>query len=179
MKQITAKAWYCGTPEPDRFPKGGEHAQGHLLLVTAARGEAPLVEEISTARMTWKELSFAFGGAKNLAQLASDVERAIGTTGVNTALLRLHLSGVLAMDDSRALHELLESWRARLIRLKLHDATVIAPAEAELQSLTTSAENPLVARVATRLASAMMAGGTDANITRAALRELYLATSAA
>jgi hypothetical protein len=179
MKQITAKAWYCGTPEPDRFPKGGEHAQGHLLLVTAARGEAPVVEGISTARMTWKELSFAFGAAKSLTQLASDVESAIGTTGVNAALLRLHLSGVLSMDDSRALHELFESWRARLIRLKLHDTTVIAPADAELQSLTASAENPLVARVATRLAGAMMTGGPDAAIAQAALRELYHATSAA
>jgi DNA repair exonuclease SbcCD nuclease subunit len=178
LKQINTNAWYCGTPEPDRFPKGGEHAQGHILVVRAARGEAPLVEGISTARMTWKELSFAIGRADNLAQLAIEVESAIGT-GVNAALLRLHLTGALTMEAIRALDELLETWRARLIRLKLHNATVIAPAERELHGLTACAENPLVARVATRLAGTMLSGGPEAAIAQMALRELYLATTVA
>ena len=177
-KQITDKAWYAGTPEPDRFPKGTDHAQGHILAVQANRGGLPLVEQIPIATMAWRELSFTFGEVNDPARLAGEVERAIGT-GANKALLRLHLAGVVAIEESGALDRLIESWQARFIRLKLEDSVVIAPSDAELRSLTTRAEDPLIARVAARLAQTIAEGSPEAVAAQSALRELYLATSSA
>ena len=65
-KQVSLKAWYSGTPEIDRFPKGEGNDPGNILKVTISRGHAPVVEKITTGHFAWKELAFRFSDDASL-----------------------------------------------------------------------------------------------------------------
>lgn len=176
-KQVGSKAWYSGTPELDRFTKGGEHNPGHILVVEAARGQVPRVEAVPTGGIRWHDHAFNFVDDHSLERLKEEVEGLIGNRA-NQDLLFLHLAGSLGIAALTRLEQSLESWSARLIRLKLEQGTTIAPTPAEVDELTRRAGDPLVCRVANRLVE--MAAGADeaAAIARIALRELHAACNA-
>lgn len=174
-KQVGPKAWYAGTPELDRFVKGGDHDPGNILIVTAERGATPSVKSVRTARFGWHEVPFCFTTDADLAQLESAVNNLIGLRA-GQDLLRLELRGSLSIEASLRLEALLETWRARLLRLKLSDTTIIAPSEAEIQALTQRASDPLISRVATRLIQLATGNTEDALAAQIALRQLHAAT---
>ncbi len=172
-KQVGALAWYAGTPELDRFPRGEDYAGGHVLAVTAERGSPPSVKPIRTARLGWHQSDFAFTDDRSITQLATHLDMLIGPR-VGADSLRLTLSGALSLDASGQLRELLESYRARLLQLRLEDRTVTAPSIEEIAALTQRAEDPLISRVAAKLVARAAAGDPeDAAIARIALRELH------
>ncbi len=171
-KQISSMAWYSGTPEPDRFSKGDGNRPGQVLVVKASRGGAPEISEIPTARLCWQQLDFTLADDSSLGQLKNRVDELIGNRAGDT-LLRLGLAGSLGIDASARLDGLLDAWRARLLRLKLSDKTVIAPSEEEIVLLTQRAEDPLMARVAERLVDVAAGKDADAEVARIALRELH------
>ena len=176
-KQVGPCAWYSGTPEPDRFPKGGDHDQGNILAVTVGRGAAPQVERVRTGRFAWHVRDFTFADDADVAQLAAQLHELLATrTGED--LLRLTLQGSLGLAATDQLEQLLESQQARLLRLKLTDHTVMAPSEEEIAALTQRATDPLIAHVAATLVA--RAAGTDdaALVARVALRELHAAAHA-
>ena len=173
-KKITDRAWYSGTPEIDRFPKGVENRPGNVLAVEAARGMAPVVTEIRTARLNWLSHSFTFSGDESLNTLATDIEKLIGNRAQED-LLVLELAGSLGIAASVQLESLLDGWRARLLRIKLADGTTIAPTQAEVAALIERAGDPLISRVAKRLIAEECMGGEAKEIARIALRELYAA----
>lgn len=72
------------------------------------------------------------------------------------------------------MQQALESWEARLLRLKLSDRTTAAPTAEELEGLTRRAGDPLISRVAARLAEQARGAGEEAEVARLALRELYV-----
>lgn len=172
-KQVAAKAWYAGTPELDRFIKGEEHDPGNILAVEAGRGEAPVVQRIRTAALGWHELEFHFD-ADNLGNLHPQLEQVIGDQA-GRHLLRLRLSGALGIEASTRLEQLLESWRARLLRLKLDNHTTLAPSAAELEQLARRPDDPLISRVAAQLSADLQDPGETGAVARAALRELHAA----
>ncbi len=173
-KQVDAKAWYAGTPELDRFPKGGEHDPGNVLVVEARRDATPLVTRVATSRLRWNELTFDFAGDASLNTLQ---ERLTGLLGAraNEDLLRLSLTGSLGIEAANRLEELLESLGARLLRMKLANGTLIAPTEAELQALTARSGDPLIASVARKLVERAAGDSEEAQVARIALRELHAA----
>jgi DNA repair exonuclease SbcCD nuclease subunit len=173
-KQVAAKAWYAGTPEPDRFPKGGDHDAGNVLVVEVERGGAPRVVKTRTGRFNWTELSFDLADDTALAQLDGRLTSLLGQR-TDEDLLRLSLSGSLGIEASVRLEQIRESLDARLLRLKLVDRTVLAPTGAEVQALTQGGCDPLIARVAGQLVERAAGDGEDAAIARAALRELHAA----
>lgn len=177
-KQVAAKAWYSGTPELDRFVKGIDHNPGNLLVVEVSRGQLPQVQCVRTGKIGWHELEFSFPDDTGLARLKELVDEKIGTRA-NQDLLRLHLRGSLGIGASTQLEQMLDAWDARLLRLKLDNQTTIAPSTAELDQLTQRAGDPLLSRVATKLAA--MAVSSDvhqAAVARIALRELHTACTA-
>jgi len=174
-KQVGAKAWYAGTPELDRFVKGGEHNPGNVLAVTAKRGELPEVTTIRTFRFAWSELPFSLTNDAELEQLEAALNQSVGLQP-GQSLLRLDLRGSLGLEASARLDALLEKWRARLVRLKLNNATVIAPSEAEIHALTQRAGDPLISRVAARLVQQASGTSEDAAAAQLALRQLHAAT---
>jgi len=173
-KQVGPKAWYSGTLEIDRFPKGDGNDPGNVLKVTLSSGKAPQVEKISSSRFLWKEMTFRFSDDASLDILAAELDDAIGNRG-DEHLLLLSLEGSLGIEASGRLEKLLESWESRLLRLKLGHRVTIAPSDAEIATLTQRAEDPLIARVADQLVAQIEGDSEDAAIARLALRELHAA----
>ena len=171
-KQVSGKAWYAGTPELDRFVKGEQHDPGNVLAVEAERGHDPVVRRFKTAAIGWHELEFHFADDSGLGLLGQQVESTIGDWNARH-LLRLRLSGALGMDAAKRLEELLETWKARLLRLKLDDRTTLAPSATELDELARRANDPLISRVAAQLITELDAPDEQGAIARTALRELY------
>lgn len=173
-KQVGPKAWYSGTPEIDRFPKGEQNQPGHVLVVEAGRNAAPQVEAVPTGAVRWERIAYRFDADSPPDALETRFAGTLGN-GADGALLELEISGELSITDRLRINELLETWEARLIRLKLRDAVREAPSEEEVRELTGRADDPLVARVATRLLEE--SGGDDENaaVARLALRELFQA----
>lgn len=173
-KQVGPKAWYSGTPEIDRFPKGEGHDPGNLLKVTVARGRPPRVEKISTGRFVWKEHRFRFTDDASLDLFSSQLDELVGRQ-VDEHLLLLTLEGSLGIAASGRLETILESWEARLLRLKLDSRVTIAPSEEEIAALTHRPDDPLIATVATELVARSHGETEDAAVARLALRELHAA----
>jgi DNA repair exonuclease SbcCD nuclease subunit len=173
-KQVGPKAWYSGTPEIDRFPKGEGNDPGNLLQVTVSRGQPPLVVKLPSSRFLWKEMAFRFSDDASLDLFASQLDETIGQRG-DEYLLLLSLTGSLGIEASGRLEKIIESWESRLLRLKLDHQMTIAPAEEEILALTQRLGDPLIATVASRLVSQIGGDDEDAAIARLALRELHSA----
>ena len=176
-KQVAGKAWYSGTPELDRFVKGADHNPGNILVVEAGRGQPPQVQCVRTGAIGWHEMECSFADDTGLVRLKELVDEKVGNRA-NTDLLRLHLSGSLGIDASTRLEQLLDAWNARLLRVKLDNQTTIAPSSAELEGLTQRASDPLVSRVAAKLAALAAGHDEPAAVARIALRELHTACTA-
>ena len=97
----------------------------------------------------------------------------------NEDLLRLELNGSLGLEASSDLDALIESLKARLLRLKLANQITIAPTTEEIQSLADRSQDPLISHVASRLLT--MLSSSDVNASAQAsngLRELFKAIQA-
>ncbi len=174
-KEVGENVWYSGTPELDRFPKGNEHKQGNTLVVSATKGEKPEVKVVETKNIKWHEFSINFTDDLGLNYLNDELKDRIGTNA-NKDLVHLHLDGSLGLEAYSNLEIILESFKSRLIRLKLDNLTTISPNSQEMESLTQRANDPLISRVATRLIELSDSSDSDeASVARIALRELYIA----
>jgi len=173
-KQVGAHAWYSGTPEIDRFPKGEGNDPGNLLQVTLARGAAPVVEKLPSSRFRWRTLTFRFSDDASLERFASNLDETLGQRG-DEQLLLLSLEGSLGIAASVRLEKILESWDSRLLRLKLDHRVTIAPSSDEIAALTRRSDDPLIAAVASQLVSQIDGDSESAAIARLALRELHAA----
>ena len=171
-KQVAPKAWYSGTPEIDRFPKGANNDPGNLLVVSAARGEAPRVLQVSTGRYRWNEFTHRFADDDGFDAFQSALTAHIGEWGQDS-LLKLSLDGILGIETSRRLAELIEGLQARLLRLKLEDRVAIAPTSEEIRALAERQADPLVSAVAAKLIA--LSKGPDAETANLALRHLHTA----
>lgn len=173
-KQVGPNAWYSGTPEIDRFPKGEGNDPGNILTVTVSRGQPPVVTKTSTSQFAWKEMAFRFSDDASLELFSQQLDARIGPRG-GQHLLLLTLEGALGMEATRQLEHVIESLEARLVRLKLESRVTTAPTEEEIAALTQSAEDPLIASVATQLLARSRSNDETAAIAQIALRELYSA----
>ena len=171
-KKVAEKAWYSGTPEIDRFPKGEDNDPGNVLIVEVQRGQIPAVEKVKTGEFHWRDIAFDFADDKGPERLSEKLNEELGQRA-NEDLLRLELTGSLGIEASTELQKLLESLRARLLRLRLKDRTSVAPTEEEIQNLTSQTSDPLVARVAQQLLDEAVGSDESAEIARIAIRELH------
>ncbi|WP_035613212.1 DNA repair exonuclease [Haloferula sp. BvORR071] len=171
-KQVGPKAWYSGTPEIDRFPRGEGNRPGYILKVTVARGTLPQVEEWRSAKFEWRELGYRFTEDSGLDLLKGQLDELLGSRS-GDHLLQLRLDGSLGIAAAGRLEELLETLDARLLRLKLYHSVTVAPSEEEAAALTRRAGDPLIVSVASQLAVEALGDDEEAAIARLALRELY------
>jgi DNA repair exonuclease SbcCD nuclease subunit len=174
-KQVSPCAWYSGTPEPDRFPKGSDHAQGQVLIVELdGHGLPPRVEPVPTAQLHWHRLTRSLQGAADLDGLESDVESLTrGSAGRD--LLDLELSGALGLGDRARLEGLLDRWEAACLRVKRDLRLTLQPTGEELASLASRPGDPLLSTVAHQLLGELHSGGESAEVARHALQQLHAA----
>jgi DNA repair exonuclease SbcCD nuclease subunit len=181
LKQVTSKAWYCGTPEPDRFDQGDNNQRGQVLQVEVSRGALPQVQAVSTGRIHWHNIRFRFNSDADLDRFEREVEEL--TTGrVARDLLRVEVSGSLSLAGHRRYDQLVSDLENRLLRLRLKGECQQAPEADELEALTARAEDPLIARVASQLERRLANASNhpdseEAATTRAALCELFRFTT--
>lgn len=168
MKQIQPNAWFSGTPEQDRFAKGSNNQPGHALIVDLTeRGRAPAVTPVPTGCIGWHEPdAFQLMDDAALDSLESQLDTLLGNR-TSTDLLKLTVSGTLSLAGGDRFDALVQSLRARLIRLRLQSQLTIEPSEAELDALT-QRQDPLIAQVACELRD------RSDPLARQALRELHI-----
>ena len=177
-KGIAADAWYSGTPEQDRFPKGAGYRAGLALVVDVpGRGAPPVATPVETGAVRWTELSAHLSDSASL----DDLARRLGGPAAGDApgsCLRLVLDGFLGFGDRKRLdEEVLRDARAAAMRFKLEDRVVPKPSAAELDSLRNRAVDPLISRVAARLDDRSRdpaRSEEDRRAALAALEQLYL-----
>lgn len=181
LRQVSSRAWYSGTPEPDRFDQGAANQRGQVLLVEASRGGLPEVTIAATGRLGWHNLAFHFSQDDDLDRFTAQLDTLLDGR-VARDLLRLEVSGSLSLAGHRRYDALIDDLRTQLLRLRLKGQCQQAPEAAELQALTERPGDPLIAAVARQLrqqldqqaaAGAETAAAEAATITRAALCQLY------
>lgn len=170
-QQVGDKAWYSGTPEPDRFPRGTDYASGQVLVVEVERGGSPQVEAAPTGSTFWRTKSLHVPGDERLADALQELEALAGTrTGRD--LLRLTVTGRVGLASRSELDQRLADLEARFLQLdvdmkKLH----LQPSEDELASLSERPGDPVVAQVAASFLAQL--GGEQDRIAGLALQRLH------
>jgi DNA repair exonuclease SbcCD nuclease subunit len=171
-KQVAPKAWYAGTHEPDRFPRGDAYETGQALVVEVARHKAPVVQRVKSGQLQWHALHHALHGEADVQQLAAAIDARVGDD-VDRHLLDLTLTGSLGLTGIEQLDHLFDRLNARLVRLKLNNQLMLQPSPEELNRLVQRHQDPTIAAVAASLADETGAVGEASETARAALLELH------
>ena len=176
LKQVSENAWYSGTPEPDRFDQGENNNRGQVLQVDVSRLLKPEVKSIATGRIKWHNLNFRFNSDKDLDRFERQVENL--TAGrVSRDLLRVEISGALSLSGYSRFELLKADLENKLIRLRIKGECHKVPESDELEELTSSIQDPLIAQVAGKLKERLNReedlDSEQASIIRLALCELY------
>ena len=150
LKQVGPKAWYSGTPEPDRFPRHADYRAGVVLQVSLRRGQLPAVEPLPTGTLGWHPVQASLHSDADLERLERELEALLGDR-VGRDLVLLEQRGSLSLEAHRRYDALLERLEAQLLRLKRRGHCSEAPGDAELGALTSRPGDPLISQVAAAL----------------------------
>lgn len=162
--QAGARAWYPGTPEPDRFRA---NAPGAVLLATLRDGAPPEVERIETARHPWRRATLTLAPGLDP---AAEIEPLLapGPAG-GEPMIRLDVAGVADLAAHAALSEAAEAARARALHLALDETALsLTPSDADLSAIAAAG---FVRDAADRLAALL--DGPEAAKARRALAHLH------
>lgn len=154
LKQVDARTWYSGTPEPDRFPRHADYRSGLVLQVRLRRGQPPVVEPLPTGILGWHPLQAALHGPADLERLERQLA-ALLAERVGCDLVLLEQSGSLSLADHDRYAALLERLEAQLLRLKRRGRCAEAPGPEEIEALTRRPGDPLISQVAAGLQRAL------------------------
>jgi len=170
-RQVGDKAWYSGTPEPDRFPRGPDYRAGQVLVVDVERGGPPRVEAVATGEISWQLAALHVSGDEGMGDLLNQLEALAGTrTGRD--LLRLTVEGRVGLASRTELDQRLGDLEARFLQLDVDtNGLHLQPTEEELASLSERPGDPLVAQVAASLLARL--GGEEDRIAGLALQRLH------
>jgi hypothetical protein len=172
MVQAGDKSWYSGSHETDRFPKEGQRT-GHVAVVQVNRRSMPVVQPVQTGRTRWLVHSETFATDAGPVALKDALNELVGDGDRGLSLLKLSLGGNLGLEGHAELSAILEDWQAGLLDLRLNKTVAIAPTADEIDALTHTMTNPLIAHVARELQSQITRGGGDAAIAGTAIALLH------
>ena len=158
LKQVGPKAWYSGTPEPDRFPRHADYRAGVVLQVSLRRGQLPVVASRATGGLGWHPVQANLHGDAELERLERELEALLGDR-VGRDLVLLEQRGSLSLEAHQRYHALLERLEAQLLRLKRRGHCSEAPGEAEVEALRRRPGDPLIAQVAAALQQELTSAG--------------------
>jgi DNA repair exonuclease SbcCD nuclease subunit len=128
-KQIDARTWYSGTPEPDRFKSND--AGLALLVEIQAPGAEPTVTRLPTARHPWQTLSRELHVASDLDELIEHLQQL-----PPRVVLSLTLVGKLDLAGQQRLQAALGEATARARHVQVDMAELqLAPTDDDIASL--------------------------------------------
>ena len=172
LKQVTLKARYCGTPEPDCFDQKGSDRRAQVLLVEVERGETPHVTTRSTGHFHWHQLKTELSSAEDLRRLQQQVDERMDGR-VRRDLLHLDLGHSFLDFDSHARYvQWSQNLRERLLAMVDKGSCTAVPAGEQLDALLSRPQNPLVCSVATQLQQQCLEG-PNREVASAAQAELF------
>ncbi len=132
--QISARTWYSGTPEPDRFKANDS---GNVLLVAIEEaGALPKVSPVRAAYYSWDDLEFSLSCAAD----ADALDATLTELGApfDRHVVSLRLSGSLDLSARHQLELLLSRWQARFASLQEDVSALFArPTDADLDRIDT------------------------------------------
>jgi DNA repair exonuclease SbcCD nuclease subunit len=128
-RQIDARTWYSGTPEPDRFKSND--AGLALLVSIEAPGAEPTVTRLPTARHPWQTLSHELRVASDLDELIEHLQQL-----PPRVVLSLTLAGKLDLAGQQRLQAALGEAGARARHIQVDMAELqLAPTDEDIASL--------------------------------------------
>lgn len=127
--KASAKAWYAGTPEQDRFH---DNEPGKALLVTLNKNDKePMVESLHTGKYQWHRIQFDLYVTKDIEGLDDHFAK---YQSAENKIISLHLNGNLSLENRQQLDQLLDSWKAKFAMLEINDTNLkLSPSEQDLQ----------------------------------------------
>lgn len=171
-KQIDARTWYAGTPEPERYL---DNASGQVLAVTIRPGEPPSVEAVGTARHHWLSETAADGEPLDAAVRLMERVDALGSD-TSQAIARLRVSGRVSLAEDQALRRTMENISALVMVTVLDDREMrvsVGPA-ADINTLLDPTLRPIADRLSAEIARGEIGGADDTRVASEALRLLTL-----
>jgi 3',5'-cyclic AMP phosphodiesterase CpdA len=174
--QITARTWYAGTPEPDRYKA---NASGQVLLVEIDGPDAPpRITALATGHYRWRQVTFSCAAlAGGLEPPALALRRELGDLSEgHRQLVQLRLQGCLGMAQRAELEAEIKHLEGELACLEVEDSELSDEPTAADQALLDDAGTVGVA--ARRLRELAGEQGEDAAVAALALRLLYGQASA-
>ena len=176
-KQVEEKAWYSGTHEQDRYPKGEDYQPGNVLVVEVKRGALPDVQRVHVGGCRWHSLEKEIHSDDQLALLSDEINGITGREATRD-LLRMVIRGRLSMKGFEQFDSLVETWRARLMDLRLKNYLEIAPDDQEIEALSRRSD-PMISAVASQLSRRLRDAGDERErkVATIALLELYSAVT--
>ena len=163
---ISDRAWYSGTPEPDRFP---DNEPGFALVVRLEeQGQPAQVERVATAHFTWWKRALTMTGPEGL----SFFEQTAGAVPhPERLLLRLTVNGTASLSTWADAEARLAALEQRLFHLVVDSSGLeVLPEDVELEQFGAGD----LRRVAEVLDTVAREGVRDrAQAASLALRKLY------
>jgi len=125
------RAWYSGTPEPDRFK---DNDSGNVLRVEIdAPGAMPRVEKIDVCQSRWVMHQADLGGSDDVAAMQAWFQELPADS-----LVRLEHAGTLSLTELEEYEQVLADARGRLLHLRLRGPGIVPePSEDELVAIAT------------------------------------------
>ena len=167
--QVNERCWYSGTPETDSFQTRGRGAT--LLVEIDGPTELPRVTPLSTGQYHWETLSERLEDLEDVDLLEHKLRNLNGD--LNHTLVDLRLSGALSLADLLHFEErIVEGAAAALYHLRIDREQLFPePTDDDLDSIDPGG---IVRAAADKLRATAEAGGSDADLARAALHRLYI-----
>lgn len=169
QRRINDRCWYSGTPEIDAFDVVGG---GQALLVEIEDPSAiPSVTSIPTGHYTWIRLSEQVASHADIDRLAQKLRSTAGE--LDRILVHLDIEGTLSLEDRQYFQEQIsDGVSAALCFLRVDDNRLFAKPTAE--DLDRIDRGGFVRTAAEQLKRLADEGGSDGNITAAALERLFV-----
>tara|TARA_B100000614_G_scaffold20106_1_gene16195 strand:+ start:1066 stop:2283 length:1218 start_codon:yes stop_codon:yes gene_type:complete len=147
LLEVDPRSWYCGTPEPDRFPTGPEDLRSQVLVVDLGRGRPPQVVPHPTGRLRWHRITMSLNGDADLVRLEQQIAESVGRR-VGRDLMRLELNGQLGVKGHLQLQDRLGVLSEQLLHLRLRGRIRRQPTAQERDQLLQRMDSPLVSSIA-------------------------------
>jgi len=166
--KISDRCWYCGTPEPDRWP---DNDPGHALAVQVdGHDQAVEVTVLETATYRWLKRSQRIEAAGDLNALSKELA---GLELENSRLmLHLTLTGSVSLRERAAVDAKLEEFSGRYRHLSCDQAALHSQPDSEDHEQLAAMEG--IGTVAARLGEiAAQEQGAQGQIAERALLRLY------
>ncbi len=167
--QVNERCWYSGTPETDSFQTRGRGAA--LLVEIDGPNELPVITPLSTGQYRWESLDEHVASLEDIDLLEHKLRSPDGDP--NRTLMNLGVSGTLSLAGMQYFEEqIVEGAAAALYHLRIDREQLFPePTDDDLDSIDPGG---IVRAAADNLRATAEAGGSDADLARAALHRLYV-----